>query len=174
MVRFVTTAYTHMYENSYVGRPGERYKKKAPDELTDVGHRVERWRKQAGLEVKSLVRLTNDMLSEGQHIDAKDYWAFVRGQRRITDNQIRMIAKVLGTTVHIMTHYSPGQVPEDEIKSKHKSVIQVHASAERALRKKKAQGTPKPKPKPAPKPYDPDEAATLLATKFGNRVKRTK
>lgn len=173
-VRFATTEYTHMYENSYMGRPGEKYRRKSPNELTDIGLRVERWRKGANLEVKVLLKSANDLLVEDARLDAKEYWDFLRGKHRITNDQIRAIAKALGTTVHIMTHYSPGEVPDGEESSEPRKVISVHPSAERVKRKRKAQGTPKPKPVPEPRPYDAEEAARLLAKRFGDRVKKAK
>ena len=175
-VRFVTTAYTHMHENDYIGRPEDKFRAKEPDELTDVGRHVEGWREHRGLKVGEVVRLANEMLPGGQSVDAKDYWAFVRGQRRITDAQIRAIAKSLDTTVHIMTHYLPGYVPESEQSGlpEQMPTIRIHASAERAERRRKAKGTPKPRPVSAPEPYDADTAAKLLAERFGDRVKRAK
>lgn len=161
-----------MHENDYIGRPEEKLRHKDPNELTDVGRRVESWRERTGLKVKELVLEASNMLPEGQGLDPKDYWAFVRGQRRITDSQIRAIARTLGTTVHIMTHYLPWQVPEDEEVPEPRHVIRVDEPTERAKRKRKAQGTPKPKP--TSEPYDPEKAAKLLSAKFGDRVKRAK
>lgn len=145
-----------------------------PNELTDVGIRVERWRKKAGLGVSGLVAAANEMLAPDGRLDTKAYWAFVRGQSRITESQIRAVARSLGTTVHVMTYYSPGHVPEEERAggAKGAQTIKIHASAERAERKWKTQGTPKPKPRPAPRPYDADEAARLLTEKYGDKVRR--
>lgn len=163
-----------MYENSYVGLPGDKYRHKSPNELTDVGIRTERWRKSAGLKVAEVVVQANNTLVRNQNITAKDYWAFVRGQRRITDSQIRAIAKVHGVTVHVMTHYSPGHVPEEPIRLRVVPSIKVNEPAKRTERRKREQGRPKTSPAPSPKPYDADEAARLLSKKFGDRVKRDK
>lgn len=175
MVRFVTTAYTHMYENSYVGLPGERLRHKSPQELTDVGIRVERWRKNSDLKVAELVIKVNEKLADNERIDSQTYWEYVRGQSRITNNQIRAIAKVLGTTVHALTHYSPGQVPkEDSVSAKPPALIKVDASVERAARRKSAKGKRKEKDPSSRQQYDADEAARMLSEKYGDRVRRLK
>ncbi len=165
-----------MYENSYLGLPGEKYRHKSPNELTSVGFRTERWRKEAGLKVADVVAKANDILVRDQRISSDDYWAFVCGQRRVNDVQIRSIAKVLGVTVHVMTHYLPGRVPKDDAaeRTRRAPTIKVNEPARRTERKRKAQGQPKAKPKSVPRPYDADEAARLLAKKFGNKVKRNK
>lgn len=173
MVRFVTTTYTHMYDNGYLGNPEEKYWHKSQDELTSVGIRVERWRKKAQLDVDGLVEQANEMLVREQRMDADTYWEFVRGQRRISNSQIRAIAKALGVTVYVMTHYSPGRVPEGGLpKAKKVPAIKVNEVAKRAERRKRSQGAPRPKPAPRRPQYDADEAARRLAEKFGDRVKR--
>ncbi len=159
MVRFVTTSYTHMYSNDYIGRPEEPFLTRDPNELTDVGRIVEKWRVHRSMTVEDLVKAANDYNPlYDQRIKKKDYQSFIRGTRRITDLQLRTIAKALKTTVHILTHYAPDKVPKSERVDKRKpDVIVVH--------KRPTQATPKPKP--VQSDYDPDEAARLLAQKFG-------
>ena len=170
-VRFATTAYTHMYENDYMGRPEEKYRR-GPNDLTGVGIRVERWRAHAGLKPDDFMERVNERLGEMEQLDVKTYRRFLRGKTRISDRQIRAIAKALGTTLHIMTRYSPGEIPKEEERPKPPKVISISPAAERAERKRKAQGTPRPKPVKPPAPYDADAAAQLLARKYGNKVKR--
>ena len=66
MVRFVTTAYTHMYENDYIGRPEDRAKPKDPNELSPIGHKVEKWREASGLKVHEVCEGGERHHPEGQ------------------------------------------------------------------------------------------------------------
>lgn len=167
MVRFVTTSYTHMYSNDYIGRPEEPFLTRDPSELTDVGRTVEKWRVHRSMTVDDLVKSANDYNPlYDQRIKKKDYQSFIRGTRRITDLQLRTIARALKTTVHILTHYAPDKVPKSErVDRRRTDVIVVHKTPK--------QVPPKPKPKPVQSDYDPEEAARLLAQKFG-KVTRIK
>lgn len=167
MVRFVTTSYTHMYENDYIGRPEEPFFHRNPNELSDVGRIVEKWRVHRSMTIDDLVKAANDCNPlYDQRIKKRDYQSFIRGTRRITDIQLRTIARALKTTVHILTHYPPDKVPKSErVDRRKRDVIVVH--------KPPKQASPKPKPAQAHSDYDPDEAARLLAEKFG-KVTRLK
>lgn len=167
MVRFVTTSYTHMYSNDYIGRPEEPFFHRDPDELSDVGRIVEKWRVHRSMTVEDLVKAANDYNPLfDQRIKKKDYQLFICGTRRISDLQLRTIAKALKTTVHILTHYAPDKVPKSE------SVDNSKPKVITTCRPPK-QAKPKPKPASVQRDYDPDEAARLLAEKFG-KVTRLK
>lgn len=166
-----------MYENAYIGRPEEKYRHKDPNELSPVGKRVERWREEAGLKVKEVVRLANEILSQGSRIDAKLYWAFLRGNERLTVYQVRAIAKVFGVSVYVMTHNSPEDLVDTK-KPKPKTIkIDSPRKTGGMTPSKKTVRTQRVTGKSAggtkkPVPYDADAAAKLLAKKF--KVSRSK
>lgn len=115
MVRFVTTSYSHMYDNEYIGRPEEPYMGREHDELTDVGQCVEKWREFSGYTVDELVRRSNSYNPlYDQRFTNKDYVAFIHGRLYLTDLQVRTISKALKITVHDLMHTKPGQVQSDE------------------------------------------------------------
>jgi hypothetical protein len=153
-----------MYSNDYIGRPEEPFFHREPDELTDVGAIVEKWRAHANMTVEELVEEANEYNPlYDQRITIRDYWSFVRGKRRITNYQLRTVAKALKTTLHILTHYPPGQVPKDERPSKRSNA--VIAVVKPTILRRPAKKTERS--------YDPDEAARLLAGKF-SKVTRLK
>lgn len=175
MVRFVTTAYTHMYENEYVGLPEERVRKKGQNELTEFGIRTNRWREHANLTVEETVRLVSKRLAKtGEGFSSKDYWGFVRGQIRLTSNQIRALAHILGTTPYDLTHRTPNEVPEKEEPKPEPQTIEVHRPRKKKVPKVESLEVAPRKSIGEERPYDSDEAARLLAKRFGDRVKRDK
>jgi len=166
MVRFVTTSYTHMYGNGYIARPEEPYLRKKSYELSNVGIIVEKWRRLASLTIDELPDAANRFNPlRDQRITAKDYRAFIHGRRRLSSLQLRTIAKALNTTVYIMMHYPPDKVPDKKHDETTKSVIVVSSP--------KREQSPTVKKQPSQRAYDPDDAARLLAKKFG-KVKRFK
>ena len=179
MVRFVTTEYTHMYENSYIGLPGEKYRHQPEKTLTDVGLRVEKWRNAAGLKSKEVVKKANELLPKGEWLTMYDYRSFLRGLKRLTNSQIKAMASVFDISVHVMVSYSPGRVPKDRHSvPKKPAVIVIDKPTKPAKQKRKAQGKPKAKkvakPVAKPRPYDADEAARLFSSKFRGKVRRFK
>ena len=194
MVQFITTSYRRMYGNSNVGNPGEKYRNMSKKGLSPAGVHVEKWRKASPYKNESeVVKAANELLPPSEQLDPSDYSKFIHGRKRITTAQIREIAWVLGTTPYKMTHYGPGEVPEDD-KRNHgggAGVIKVQSAQERARRKKaeearttnprpqpKPRAKPQPsnrsKPKPVQVPYDADEAARKLEEKFKGKVRRMK
>ena len=183
MVRFVTTEYTHMYENSYIGLPGEKYGHQPEKTLTDVGLRVEKWRKAAGLKDAEVVKKANKSLPKGEWLNMDDYCLFLRGLKDLTRSQIRAMASVFDVSVQVMDSCSPGQVPKDRRSVPEKSAaIVMNEPSRHAKQKRKAQVSSKakkvvkPVSKPAakPRPYDADEAARLFSSKFRGKVRRFK
>ena len=172
-----------MYENSYIGLPGNKYRHQPRNTLTDVGLRVEKWRKAAGLKDAEVVKKANKSLPKGEWLNMDDYCLFLRGLKDLTRSQIRAMASVFDVSVQVMVSYSPGQVPKDRrFVPKKSAAIVMNEPSRRAKQKRMAQGGPKantvvkPVAKPAakPRPYDADEAARLFSSKFRGKVRRFK
>lgn len=158
MVRFVTTAYTHMYDNSYTGQPGRKYrgdgyKGKPSPKLCPVGFRVEKWRGQAGVGQLEL--------AEAAGVSLESYDRFIRGKQAMSYDELTAMANLLGISVENMTDYAPWEVPKQKNPDTSKNPNRPSSA-----RSKKGTRTRKPKP------YNADEAARLLAKRFGDRVKR--
>ena len=184
MVRFVATAYTHMYDNEYLGQPDDNVRRKFPEELSSVGALVERWRKKAGVSVDKLCERVRLNLGPRCTFNENTYMEFVRGNIRIDTEEIRTVAAVLGTTVHNMTHFRPGQEPTKKERPKQESlvILSYPESEKKGTRRQKSvqksgsksEHNKISKPASDTKPYDADEAARLLAQKFGDKVIRAK
>ena len=100
-----------MYENSYIGLPGEKYRHQPGKSLTDVGLRVEKWRNAAGLKRKEVIKNVNELLPKGERLTMYDYRSFLRGSKRLTNSQIKAMASVFDISVHVIVSYSHVRVP---------------------------------------------------------------
>ena len=170
MVRFVTTIYSHRYENSYLGSQLE-LERQSDGGLTSVGNRVEAWRRYAAVDVDTLCELAK--------IDRQTYEDFLVGNLRLSQKEIRAIAKELGTSVNIMTHYLPGHVPDEALgvgeapQLKTIKVRPAHSPAMTTIKGAKAAQRSRPRKEAAPKaePYDRDKALEELQKRFGGKVR---
>lgn len=163
MVKFVTTAYTHMYGNSYTGRS-----KYGREKRTLVGHRVEKMRKDAGLGVRDVCRAVE--------VAPSIYDSFLEGGYRFDRDQLRRLADVLGVSVHDLFHAKENGSPKADDARKAKSTLQkIHVIRPIGHAKKAKPTTPARRRDDGTaksKPYDADTAADLLAKKF--RVTRAR
>jgi transcriptional regulator with XRE-family HTH domain len=163
-VHFVTTVYKkegRERRSTYKGKPSTK--------LCPLGYRVMRWMKEAGLDRKDLAT------AAGMSDDSFD--RFMRGKQAVTTDELGAIAHAVGAPADIMKNYTPQEAREQ---------LGFHASRRRGGRglenATRTGGRARVTSEPAQesfaertaRSYDPDEAAELLAKRFGDRVKRSK
>lgn len=161
---FVTTVYkkeSRERRSTYKGKPSTK--------LCPLGYRVMKWMKEAGLDRKDLAA------AAGMSDDSFD--RFMRGKQAVTTDELGAIAHAVGAPADIMKNYTPQEAREQL--GFHASRRRDGMDLENATRAGgRVRAMPEPAREsfaaPAARPYDPDEAAELLAKRFGDRVKRSR